>query len=195
MGLVEGQNNYGYTFGNPISLRDPSGRCPWCVAGALIGAAVNIGIVEWESGGHATGQQVLAAGISGGITGFFAGLAGPVGGTLAGDLLDASASGLTARLFGAGISAAGSAIGQADANAIDPCHKGNIGVAAAFGGLGQFGASFVPVRGMYTELQASYFGPSTLGGLLGSSNSALLLSSYGASSLVGAGPLIYSGGP
>lgn len=32
--------------GNPETKTDPSGHCPWCIAGAIIGAVVGAGIVS-----------------------------------------------------------------------------------------------------------------------------------------------------
>jgi RHS repeat-associated protein len=41
IGEAGGVNLYGYTDGNPATYRDPTGRCPWCVAGAVIGGIAN----------------------------------------------------------------------------------------------------------------------------------------------------------
>ncbi len=41
IGLVGGINTYSYVRGNPTNLNDPSGLCPWCVAGALIGGGLS----------------------------------------------------------------------------------------------------------------------------------------------------------
>ena len=40
-----GWDRYSYTFGNPLKYNDPSGHCPWCVVGAIVGAAIGYGIL------------------------------------------------------------------------------------------------------------------------------------------------------
>jgi RHS repeat-associated protein len=43
--LAGGLNRYAYVAGNPETATDPTGHCPWCIAGAIIGAVVGAGIV------------------------------------------------------------------------------------------------------------------------------------------------------
>jgi RHS repeat-associated protein len=69
IGVGAGTNFYAYAFGAPVDLRDPTGRCPWCVA-AAIGAT--IGIAEGAINGYVAGdrgwQLLLDVGV-GGVTG------------------------------------------------------------------------------------------------------------------------------
>ncbi|HKV12861.1 MAG TPA: RHS repeat-associated core domain-containing protein [Thermoanaerobaculia bacterium] len=43
IGFAGGPNLYTYVLGDPVSYTDPTGECPWCVAGA-IGALVDFGV-------------------------------------------------------------------------------------------------------------------------------------------------------
>jgi RHS repeat-associated protein len=42
-GFTAGNNSYGYVGANPINFTDPTGECPWCVAG-IIGGLTDLGI-------------------------------------------------------------------------------------------------------------------------------------------------------
>ena len=41
IGLGGGMNTYAYVGGNPLKYSDPSGLCPWCVAGAVVSGGIN----------------------------------------------------------------------------------------------------------------------------------------------------------
>jgi RHS repeat-associated protein len=185
-GIAAGMNLYAYAANNPGVLRDPSGEFWWVAAGAVIGAAVNVGITYVANGGHVTGQQLAAAAVSGAISGALGAVAGPLGGTIARGL-GAASNGLLASAATAGLSGGAAALGQAAANAIDPCHATNPLDAALWGGIGG-GASkyFFPTRNLNTWAQAQHFGPSTFSGLFGSNNAWLNLGSFGTASGVGA---------
>jgi hypothetical protein len=85
--------------------------------------------------------------------------------------LGAASNGLGAAVASGALSAAGSAAGQGVANLIDPCNAVNPLNAALWGGLGGgLVKGSLPTRNLNTWNQASYFGPTTLGGLFGTSN-------------------------
>ncbi|MCS0096600.1 RHS repeat-associated core domain-containing protein [Vibrio cholerae] len=51
LGLHAGVDTYGYVNGNPLSLSDPTGLCPWCLGGAAIAAAIDVFVQYNENGG------------------------------------------------------------------------------------------------------------------------------------------------
>ena len=52
-GNAQGIDPYGYVGGNPETLNDPTGHCPWCiigaVVGAVVGAAVDYGVQVYDN--------------------------------------------------------------------------------------------------------------------------------------------------
>lgn len=181
----DGANLYAYVRNNPTSYVDPNGEFAWIAAGAVIGAVVNVGITYIANGGNVTGRQLAAAAASGAIAGALGAAAGPLGGTIARGLGMAS-SGLGATVAAGGLSAGASALGQAAANAIDPCNASSVLNAALWGGIGGgIAKGLFPTRNLNSWAQARYFGPRTFSGLFRSSNGWRNLGSFGTSSGVG----------
>jgi hypothetical protein len=75
--LNGGINTYAYTDDNPANWTDPTGQCPWCVAGAVIGAGFNaLNNFRALQSGQITGWQYAQDIIVGAGTGFISGIPG-----------------------------------------------------------------------------------------------------------------------
>jgi hypothetical protein len=87
MGFGTGDYNlYRYALDSPTNFRDPSGRCPMCIAGVLggvIGGAA-AGYLAYANGGN--GWDVAAAAAGGAGAGILAGLTGGLAGGFAVEL-------------------------------------------------------------------------------------------------------------
>lgn len=189
LGIAGGDVNlYRYGLNNPALFIDPHGELVWMiVGGAVIGAAVNVGITLVANqiyGRETTWQQVGSAALSGAIAGGIGAVAGPIGGSVARGL-GFGATSIAARVGTAAVSAGGSALGQAVSNAVFPCYQSSVANAALFGGIGGAAATFIPVRGVSTLNQARYFAPRTFGGLFRTGNARAILGSFGVASGVG----------
>jgi RHS repeat-associated protein len=49
IGLAGGLNLYGYAGGDPVNHADPSGLCPWCAVGAVVGAVSGAAIYHFTT--------------------------------------------------------------------------------------------------------------------------------------------------
>jgi len=68
-------NQYAYLLSNPLAHPDPDGHCPQCLLGAVIGAAVNVGVTYFTKP-NANRADYAGAALSGAITGAVAGATG-----------------------------------------------------------------------------------------------------------------------
>jgi RHS repeat-associated protein len=132
-----GQNNfYAYAGGNPISARDPSGKCPWCLVGALVGAGANIALQLYQNGDNWNQidiQQVGLAAAGGFLTGGI--------GTLAALAELGVAGNIAANAVGGAIVAGDQQIASnyLQGNCLMNGVEGSVLKGGAFGGLGAAG--------------------------------------------------------
>ncbi|OQW36992.1 MAG: hypothetical protein A4E19_14760 [Nitrospira sp. SG-bin1] len=65
IGFLGGDANlYAYAQNNSLSYKDPSGYCPWCLVGATLGAALNIGSQLATNGGNLGAINIPQVGLA-----------------------------------------------------------------------------------------------------------------------------------
>ncbi|MFG1499166.1 RHS repeat-associated core domain-containing protein [Halobacteriovorax sp. XZX-3] len=75
IGFAGGDTNlYRYVNNDPVNFIDPKGENPLAIAGALVGAGINV--YQALQSKNVTPQQVILSGIVGGVTGAAAGFGG-----------------------------------------------------------------------------------------------------------------------
>jgi hypothetical protein len=120
---------YAYTDDNPVNWRDPTGRCPWCVAGAVIGGVANAyNNYNAYSNGQISGFQYFEDIVVGAGTGALSGIPGLglVGSAVLGGLTGGANEGIQELVNG---NVCGKKIGVATGV--------GLGAAALFGPLGE----------------------------------------------------------
>ena len=161
IGLAGGINTYGYAYQNPIIYYDPDGRIvPLVLAGGLVGGLLNLGVTAFVNDGDISIQQATAAFAGGFISGAIGTFAGPAGGTFALARFGAGATkSIAAKAATTALAAGGNVLGQTVSNEIDPCNSSSLANAAIFGLGGGLLGSLLPVQGLSSLSQASYFAP------------------------------------
>jgi RHS repeat-associated protein len=163
IGLRSGVNSYVYADGNPIIYRDPTGQCPWCIAGAVIGGLGNAyNNYAAYSSGQISGLQYFEDIVVGAGTGALSGI--PGGGFVGAALL----GGLTA--------GANERIQELVNGKVSDCKTAlatglGIGTAALFGPLGEAIGNRIsrPVVGSLVTSPSGYPAQGALAGFIASS--------------------------
>ena len=68
IGLAGGINTYAYALSNPMTYTDPTGQCPWCVFGAVVGGGLNLAS-QLYSGHEIDWSSVIASTVTGALGG------------------------------------------------------------------------------------------------------------------------------
>ncbi|MCZ5869574.1 RHS repeat-associated core domain-containing protein [Vibrio parahaemolyticus] len=143
LGLFDGVDTYGYVNGNPLSLSDPTGLCPWCVFGAVVGGGLNFA-TQLYSGHDVDWSSVVASAVTGALGG---GLGTVTGGMSWGTNIIANAFG--SGVIGASVTAAKNKLTGSCDDVISSGIRGAIfggvgaGVGNAFAASGKQYANFI----------------------------------------------------
>src|SRR5262249_42800913 len=136
-GNALGADPYAYVGGNPETLNDPTGQCPWCVVGAIAGfvagASIDYGWQVYQNYQHGSANpwtnvnwmQVGGAGVAGGLIGLTMGAAATVVGA------GAAGAGAAASAEAAATTAGGAELGGAETTAAAATVSSNVEATAA----------------------------------------------------------------
>jgi RHS repeat-associated protein len=170
---------YAYVSNRPTVQVDPSGRCPFCVLGAIggvVGGAIGGVSYAMSAGDDFSVGGLLGSTASGAVAGAVVAISAPIGGTIAASL-GASSTGVAAVAATAGINFAGGAAGYTAGAALsgDPFSvRSMLGYGFLNAGTGMIGNAVFPLRGVVTMSQLPYFAPRSFAAVFGGGVNASL---------------------
>jgi RHS repeat-associated protein len=171
LGLLAGVNTYAYVNGSPLMVSDANGECPWCLAGAIIGAVANTGFQLYRNGGDwgkIDIQQVGLAAAGGFLSGGLGTLAAAAEFGVAGNLI---ANGVGSGVISGAQQAAGNALqGRClTEGVLDSAAKGSLfgtagaavgsGINAAYGAYSRVAFNGLPLSDQLFRTSNALYGP------------------------------------
>ena len=110
IGLLGGLATYNYVGSRPLNASDPTGQCPWCIAGALIGGGINLYTQLQQSNGNWNQVNWVSVGLSAAT--------GAIGGGAGAFIYSRTTSVLANALLNGAVNSASSAAATAIQNAV-----------------------------------------------------------------------------
>ncbi|WP_309380272.1 choice-of-anchor D domain-containing protein [Cerasicoccus frondis] len=159
LGIIDGNNQYQYSYSDPVNFKDSSGTVAFLpgVVGAVVGGVVGA-VVEYKTNDDAGLLDYVGAFTTGAISGAVTAYSGPLGGTLARGASPIVRSAVTSLPSGA--------LAQVAGDAISPSHDISI-ERTVIGAASNFSGGFapqLPVRGFSSIAQANAFATTTVRG-------------------------------
>lgn len=121
IGLLGGLGTYNYVGSRPLNASDPTGQCPWCIAGAVIGGGINLYTQLQQSNGSWNQINWVSVGLSAAT--------GAIGGGAGAFIYSRTTSVLANALFNGAVNSASGAAATAIQNAV--CNDGQSVLASA----------------------------------------------------------------